>query len=135
MSAADYVTRAGAIDLYEIAAAEIALQRSGSGSVRDFAGMMIRAHKGTSSQLSFAGRRLDLLPARTMTRKYQVMMEQLRSAQSFDAAYKSQQLKVHREALAIHSAYATRGSSPTLRPVASAAVPIMQRHLRLLRYL
>ena len=61
-------------------------------------------------------------------------MDQLRSAQSFDAVYKSQQLTVHREALAIHSAYATRGSSPTLRPVASAAVPIMQRHLRLLRY-
>lgn len=134
-SAAEYVARAGALDLYEIAAAELALQRSANRSVRDYAAMMSQAHKGTSSQLSLAGRRLNLLPARALDPTYQLRLGQLRSAPSFDLAYKRQQQTVHQEALALHSSYAARGTSPTLRPVAKAAVPIMQRHLRLLRYL
>ena len=135
MSAATYVARASAIDLFEIQSAELALQRSGRGNIREFASMMIEAHKGTSAQLSLAGRRLNLLPSRALTPEFAAKLELLRAAPDFDSFYKSQQEAVHREALAIHQAYALRGRSPTLRPVAAAAVPVIQRHLRLLRYL
>ncbi len=97
--------------------------------------MMIAAHKGTSAQLSFAGRRLNLLPPATLDPKRQALLEQLRSSADFDRLYREQQSTVHVEALALHRSYAARGTSPTLRPVASAMVPIIERHIRLLRYL
>jgi putative membrane protein len=134
-SAAAYVATAAAIDLFEIRSAELAMQRSSARRVRDFASMMIDAHRGTSAQLSLAGRRLNLLPSATLDPKHQAMLDQLQGASNFDALYRSQQLSVHREALALHSNYARAGASPTLRPVAQAIVPIVQRHLRLLALL
>jgi len=134
-SSTDFVARAAAIDLFEIQSAKLALERSGRGSVRDFATMEIQAHQGTSAQLALAGRRLNLLPARALTPEYSARLEELSASSSFDLTYKNQQLAVHQQALALHQAYAARGASPTLRPVASAAVPLIQRHLRLLRYL
>lgn len=135
MSNASYVARASAIDLFEIRSSELALQRSSNGRVREFAQMMISAHKGTSAQLSLAGRRLNLLPSAVLDPQHQAMLDALRASGNFDGLYRQQQLQVHRDALALHSAYAARGTSPTLRPVAAAAVPVIQRHLRLLGYL
>ena len=79
--------------------------------------------------------RLDILPSATLDPQHQAMLNQLRSSANFDALYRQQQIAVHRDALALHSAYSTRGASPTLRPVAQAAVAVVQRHLRLLNYL
>ena len=135
VSAAAYVANAAAIDLYEIQSSELALQRSSSRTIREFASMMIAAHKGTSAQLSFAGRRLNLLPSATLDARRQAMLDQLQSSADFDRAYREQQRTVHAEALALHRSYAARGTSHTLRPVASAMVPVVERHIRLLRYL
>lgn len=134
-SSAAYVAHAASIDLFEIQSSELALQRSTTQRVRDFASMMIEAHKGTSAQLSLAGRRLNLLPSAQLSAKHQAMLDQLRSAASFDVTYRQQQLAVHQEALALHGNYAERGTSPTLRPVAAAILPVVQRHVRMLRYL
>lgn len=134
VSTASYVATAAAIDLFEIRSSEMALQRSNNRALRDFASMMIAAHKGTSAQLSFAGRRLNLLPSATLSPQYQALVDQLVAAPDFDAAYRGQQRLVHREALRLHSAYAARGASPTLRPVAAAIVPIVERHMRMIAY-
>jgi len=135
VSPAAYFTEAAAIDLFEVRAAELAMQMSANARVKEFATMIASAHKGTAAQLSFAGRRLNLLPSATLTPKYQAMLDQLQATPDFDATFRRQQMVVHQQALSLHSGYAARGSSPTLRPVASAMVPIVERHLRLLRYL
>ena len=135
MSDAAYVATGSAIDLYEIRSSEMAMERSSNAAVREFAGMMISAHKGTSSQLSLAGRRLNLLPSATLSARYQTMLDSLQGAANFDTLYRQQQTAVHREAVALHAAYAARGTSPTLRPVAAAILPVIQRHQRLLAYL
>ena len=132
---AAYVATAASIDLFEIRSSELALQRSASRRVREFAEMMIAAHKGTSSQLSLAGRRLNLLPSASLNPQHQAMLDRLRAAPNFDAMYRQQQLAVHRQALALHRDYWARGTSPTLRPVAIAAYPVIERHLRIASYL
>ena len=96
---------------------------------------MIRAHKGTSAQLSLAGRRLDLLPSATLMAREQAMLDALQASSRFDAEYARDQRTVHQEAVALDSSYAANGASPTLRPVAKAALLVEQRHLRLLAYL
>lgn len=135
VSATDFVARNGSIDLFVIRSSELALQRSASARVRDFATTMIQAHKGTSAQLSLAGRRLNLLPSATLMAREQAMLDSLQASSRFDAEYVRDQRVVHQEAINLDSGYAANGASPTLRPVAKAALPVEQRHLRLLAYL
>jgi predicted outer membrane protein len=131
--AADYMAMASSIDLYEIRSSELALTRAQNPRHRDFARAMIAAHKGTSSQLSFAGRRLNLLPSATLLPAHQAMLDELNATGDFDAAYHRQQIAVHQAALKLHSDFAARGESATLRPVAKNAAAIVRRHLDMMR--
>jgi putative membrane protein len=129
VSPARYVAESGSIDLFVIRSSELALQRSGSARVRQLASMLIAAHKGTSAQLSFAGRRLNLLPSATLQPAHQSMLNQLLSASNFDLAYLPLERSAVREAFALDRAYAAAGRSPTLRPVAAERAAVMQREL------
>jgi putative membrane protein len=129
---ANYVAAAGSIDLFVIRSSELALERSSARRVREFASAEIEAHKGASAQLSLAGRRLNLLPTATLRPNEQQMLTELTQATNFDAAYVRQQRLIHSQALALHKAYAAAGQSATLRPVAGAAVRIIQQHLAML---
>lgn len=134
-SAAAFVMTNASIDLFVIRSSELALQRSQSPRVREFARTMIADHKGTSAQLSLEGRRLNLLPSATMRPSEQAMFDNLQASSRFDSDYVRDERIVHDEAVALNGAYARNGLSPTLRPVAAATLPIEQRHLRLLAYL
>ena len=134
-SAATFVATSGSIELLIIRSSELALQRSAAARIRDFAEIMIRDHKGTSAQLSFAGRRLNLLPSASLQPREQAALDSLSAAPDFDATFVRLQRTAHQNLLALDQAYAAQGRSPTVRPVAQAAIPIEQRHLRLLAYL
>ncbi len=133
VSAAAYMASAASIDLFEIQSSQMALSRSRHAFHRNFASMMIGAHRGTSAQLSFAGRQLNLLPPATLLPRHQAMLAELSSSADFDGTYHRQQIAVHEEALRLHSSYARNGASPTLRPVAANAAPIVRRHLEMMR--
>jgi putative membrane protein len=135
VSEADFVSKNGSIDLFVIRSSKLALQRSSSARIRDFAQTMIEDHEGTSSQLSLEGRRLNLLPSATLRPDDEAMFESLAASSSFDSDYVRDQRLMHQRAIALDQAYVANGRSPTLRPVAAAALPIEQRHLRLIAYL
>jgi putative membrane protein len=132
---ATYVAQASSIDLFVIRSSELALVRARNAAVRNLASRMIADHQGTSAQLSFAGRRLDLLPTATLLPQHQAMYDELESSGEFDSTYVRLQRAVHGAALALHSDYAARGTSPTLRPVASNAAAVERSHLDMLRRL
>lgn len=131
--AADYMAMASSIDLLEIRSSQLALTRAQNPRHRDFARAMIAAHNGTSAQLSLAGRRLNLLPSATLLPIHQAMFDELSASSDFDGTYHRQQIAVHQAALKLHSDFAARGESATLRPVARNAVPIVRRHLETMR--
>ena len=87
-------------------------------------GDLVRAHQGG---------RLNLLPDATMLPLHRRMMDELVLAVRFDRAWLERMVAVHRASVELHGAYAARGDSPTLRPVAKAALPIERRHLDRLR--
>jgi putative membrane protein len=132
---ATYVAQAASLDLFVIRSSELALVRSPSASVRNFASRMIAAHQGTSAQLSFAGRRLNLLPPSIMLPQQQAMYDELDSRRDFDGAYLRLQRAAHGAALSLHADFAARGSSPTLRPVAANAEAVERSHIDMLRRL
>jgi len=133
LASAAYVAMAASIDLYEIQSAELALQRSQDPANRAFAQTALAAHEGTSAQLSLAGRRLNLLPSPVLEPEHQAMLDALRTTPDFDNTYRAQQSILHREGVALHSSYAARGDSPTLRPVAKNAEAVMRRNQEALR--
>ena len=135
VSPATYVAQAASIDLFVVRSSELALVRSLRRDVRDFATRMIAAHQGTAAQLSFAGRRLDLLPAASMLPQHQAMYDELEAASDFDRAYLRLQRAIHGASLSLHADFAVRGASPTLRPVAENAAAVERSHLEMLRRL
>ena len=135
VSPATYVSQAASIDLFVIRSSELALVRSPNARIRYAAGRLIAAHQGTAAQLSFAGRRLNLLPPASMLPQQQAMYDELETAGDFDAAYLRLQRAVHGAALALHGSYAANGTSPTLRLVAQNAAAVERSHLDMLRRL
>ena len=133
MSAAAYVAAASSIDLFAIRSAQLALQRAQSPASRAFAERTLRAHQGTSAQLSFAGRRLNLLPVASLNPQQQSMLDALQSTPDFDSTYRAQQAMILSEGVALHGNYATAGDSPTLRPIARNAESVMRANLTALR--
>lgn len=123
-----YVATAASIDLYDVRAGELALERGNSQS-REYATRLIADHRGTASQLSFAGRRLNLLPSAQMAPAHQALIDALAASGDFDATFRRQQLDLHLSSQRMHAAFAARGDSPTLRPVAANAAAVEARHL------
>lgn len=133
LSAAAYVATASSIDLYQVKAARLALERAQDPANRALAERALSAHQGTSAQLSLAGRRLNLLPAATLTPEHQAMLDALSATPDFDNTYRAQQNIVLQEGVKLHSIYAKAGQSPTLRPVAANAENVMRANLEALR--
>jgi putative membrane protein len=134
-SSATYVAQAASIDLFVLRSSELANLRSVTPAIRQYADRMIADHRGLASQLSLAGRRLDLLPSATLLPQHQAMLDELAASANFEAAYLRLQRQVHGQALALHGNYAGRGASATLRPVAANAAQVERRHLDMLRNL
>jgi len=133
LSAAAYLATASSIDLYEVKSAQLALQRSQESANRALAERTLSTHQGTSAQLSYAGRRLNLLPSATLNSEHQAMLDALAATNDFDNIYRAQQNIVLQEGVKLHSNYAKAGSSPTLRPVAANAESVMRANLEALR--
>jgi putative membrane protein len=137
-TAMPFVTMAGASDLYEIESSRLALEKSRSKDVRDFALMMVDHHQMTTQKVTAAAKQAGLNPPPPTLMPMQVqMLDQLRaaSAADFDRTYLSQQLDAHQKALGLHKNYAAKGDTPALRAAASEAVPIVSRHLDRVRAL
>ena len=135
VSSADYVAQASSIELFLIGASELALQKSSSARTREFAEVELPAHKGLSQQLSLEGRRLNLLPSAILSARHQAMINELEHSADFDTLYRRDELAVHNEAEALQKRYAATGTSPTLRPLPAVFMPVIERHLRMLKYL
>lgn len=124
-----YMAFAGSSALFAVRASDMAEARGSTNKLKKFASTVVMDQTGIGSQLSFAGRRIDLLPSSRPLPEHQVMLERLATSSDFDATYKGQLARVLREAAAAHRAFEERGDSPTLRPVARFAAPVCEKNL------
>jgi putative membrane protein len=131
-SPALFVATAASIDLFVVRACDMALARSGDGRVRALATRLADEHRGLAGQLSLAGRWLDTLPTARLLPREQQRLARLEVQEPFDAAFVRQLSIVHGQSLALHAAFASRGASPTLRPVAANGARVERAHLALL---
>lgn len=132
MTPAEYVTTAGASDLYERTSSQLVLDSTADPKVRAFAQMMLSAHAKSTADVKAAATRsrVRAAPPR-LTPTQSEMIAQLTAEQGAarDAAYIAQQRGAHGQALAVQKAYATEGTAPALRRAAAGIVPVVEHHI------
>jgi predicted outer membrane protein len=132
LSPAVYFQLATAASLFAVRASELASGRASSAALRDTARRIADDQRGVASQLSFAGRRLDLLPSASLPPPMVADLERLNLSPDFDSDYRRLVGAALERSLDAHEAFARAGASPTLRPVAGMAAPATRRDLEAL---
>jgi predicted outer membrane protein len=132
LSPALYFQLAANSSLFAVRASELAMARSSSAALRDAARQIAEDQRGVASQLSFAGRRLDLLPSASLPAPMAVDLERLAASMDFDSDYRRLVGSALERSLRAHEDFVRAGTSPTLKPVAEMAAPVTRRSLRAL---
>jgi putative membrane protein len=129
-----FAGEAATSDMYEVAAAKVALDRSKNADVRAFATEMVSAHTATSEKLkSLLASHKDVgLPSAVDDRR-QGMLDELRGAKAedFDGRYISQQVYAHQEALLLMQGYAKSGDDKSVKAFAHQTEKAVQTHLNM----
>jgi putative membrane protein len=137
-AATTYVAKAGAADLFEIQASQMATNRAQRPQVRAFAQMLVTDHNRSTQMVTDAARSDGLSPRPPMLEPAQrTMLRQLEHARArdFDRLYMNQQIPAHQQGLALHRNYARTGEGRALREAARNIVPVVQGHLERARQL
>lgn len=124
---ADYLATSASRSLLLVRASELAAARAPA--IAEEADRVAAAHRGVAAQLNLAGRRLDLLPSAELNEFDRFLLDRVEKAEDVAAEWR----RTVRMALASceqhESAYAARGTSPTLRPVARFALGVCREEL------
>ncbi|MCK2053167.1 DUF4142 domain-containing protein [Methylobacterium sp. 37f] len=114
---------------FAIQTSRLALERSRSPAIRNFAQLEINEQTAVAAALGAT-------PGNVQPRPDQMaILQQLQGlspGRAFDRAYVQGQIAGHEELLALNTAYAQGGSDPRSRAVATVAVPSIQTHLSML---
>lgn len=129
-----YVPNAAEGDMYEIRAADIALERTQNAQVRQLAQMIKTDH----TQASEAMKRIvptaaaDVQLPTELDERRQGLLDNLRSASAadFDRIFLDQQVAAHNEALTLHRGFSDNTDAPQLAEHARMVVPKIEAHLR-----
>ena len=133
LAPAIYLQLASAASLFAIRASELAQSQARSGGLRSAASAVARDQEGVASQLSFAGRRLDMLPSAVLPPAMAADLQRLHASPDFDSDYRRLVGAALARSLEAHEVFARAGASPTLRPVAVMAAPVTRRDLAAIR--
>ncbi len=136
MTPTEFVTVAGASDLYERESSRLVLQTSADPKVRAFAETMIAHHTKSTADVKAAARRARVkVPAPKLMPLQAELIAQLRAetGPARDAAYVAQQKASHNQALAVHTAYAAEGTAAPLKAAAAQIRPVVAQHVEMLK--
>lgn len=134
-NADDFVEKAAISDRYEIAAAQVALERSQTRAIRDVAQVMIEDHQTNTQRLKAAMARSQKVQTgdvpHGLDSRRANMIEHLREAPAdkFDETYVDQQKLAHEEAVSLMQKYRDDGDCPELRNFAEASARVVEGHL------
>ena len=130
--APDFVAKAGASDMFEIAAAQVAQKRASDAKVKAFAAMMVKDHTKSTADLkkAIADSGQALAPPAALPADLQGKLDDLNKADTkdFDKNYMDDQVDAHQNALNLLQRYAEDGDVPAIKAFAAATAPVVQKH-------
>jgi len=131
-NAQEFAQRVAMSDMYELAAARVAMKRAEGTPTREFAQMMITDHTRSSQALKEAvaasGQTLAMPDKLDAEHQAQVDILESLSGADFDREYISQQTAAHRKAQVLLKAYGGAGDNAELRQFAQSTIPAIQKH-------
>ena len=128
-----FANQAAASDQFEVQSSEIALQKSHSPRVRQFAQHMVDAHTQTTQQLTqiASAKGMTLQPALQPEQQKMVSdLQGMNGGRAFDRAYLNDQVTGHSAAVTLFQNEIANGQDPQLKAFAQQTLPIIQNHLR-----
>jgi len=129
-----YVPNAAEGDMYEIMAADIALERSQNAQVKELATMIKTDHLAASNAMKamLPQAAPDVTLPTALDERRQGLIDNLRSAsaENFDQTWIDQQIAAHNEALTLHRGFSNNADAPQLAGHAQSVVPKIEAHLR-----
>jgi putative membrane protein len=134
-----FIRDAAMSDMYEIAAAKLALMRTKSPDIKKLANMMIHDHTESSDKLKgliTSGKVQGTLPTELDQRRMG-LLDNLRGATDadFDNRYLEQQSDAHTEMKLLMDGYQSAGQDDALKMFAAEVAPVVQMHLDMVNQL
>ncbi|MCF4997928.1 DUF4142 domain-containing protein [Pseudomonas syringae] len=132
----DFVDDAAAGGIAEVEAGRLALEKSSSADIKEFANMMITDHSKANDELATIAKANDIEVPDTTTLVKQAKEKLLEMRdESFDKAYADNQVKAHEETIALFKKEAStvtddkaKGSAE-LKAFAQKMLPGLEKHL------
>jgi putative membrane protein len=128
-----FVDTAAMTDMFEIQAGQLAQQKSQTPAYKDFAQMTIDDHTKTTGQIkSMLPQLPGVQPPQQLDATHRAALDKLNGVEgaAFERMYKADQVKGHREAIAMFERYAQRGDNPDLKKWAADTLPTLRQHLQ-----
>jgi putative membrane protein len=134
MSAGDksFAEKAAIGGQYEVQAGKLALQKSSDEKVKAFAQRMVDDHSKAGDDLKAAAGQEGITLPTELDGKHKSSLDKLSglSGAQFDAAYKAQMLKDHKEDVAMFEKEAASGQT-AVDKFASSTLPTLKEHLKM----
>jgi putative membrane protein len=131
--APDFVAKAAASDMFEVAAGKLAAAKGVNPEVKKFGKEMVDAHTKSTAALkeAIASSGQTLTPPAALPSDLQAKLDDLKgkSGADFDKAYMTLQVNAHQDALNLFQRYAQDGDVAAIRNFAAATAPVVQAHL------
>ena len=126
-----FVPNAAQSDMFEVKAAELAMSRSKTEGIKDFATEMKTAHTETTAKMGPLAKAAGVEAPTKMDSDHEAMLKSLADAkdEDFDKAYIDGQVSGHEKAIALFLTYSTTGDNPALMAFAKDTAPTIQTHL------
>lgn len=136
-SAEEFVEDASAKGLAEIEGAKVALEKSTSQDVKDFAQRMIEDHRAANQRLRDLAKQkgLEMSDDASLMAQAKTMILQLREGESFDEAYANNQVQAHQEAIELFRTYIRQGEDQDIKAFAQEILPTLEEHLQMAKKL
>jgi hypothetical protein len=128
-----YFAQISSLHLLVVKASDEIAAREGDSGLGQTARRLADDHRGIAAQLSLTGRRLNLLPSAALLPKHATMLAELQASGQPPIVYVRQMKSLLPRAYAIHQRFADGGSSPTLRPIAVMAAPVIAGDYQLIK--
>lgn len=121
-------------DLTEIRTSRLALQKSESQRVRQFAQMMIDDHQKVSRGLQRLAGRKDVDLPKELDNAHQTLVDNLAgtsTGRDFDRAYMRGQITAHQETISNYEDASEKAKDSDVRSFAKEQLPTLREHLRM----
>ncbi|HEY3067708.1 MAG TPA: DUF4142 domain-containing protein [Methylomirabilota bacterium] len=129
----EFVREAASGGRLEVELANLALQRSTSNAVRDFAQRLVTDHSAANAELTALAAQKGYSLPQSLNPKHAAVRDRLSalSGAEFDRQYMQEMVSDHNEDIAAFQREAQSGSDPDVKAWAAQKLPTLQQHLAL----